>query len=179
MKLREYLINLKNRCCNHVPPQDTTHSYDLQVCPPATTICQSGIDTFTTQECTPNISKIPPIHKISHVIVPRSKRLLSLDAFRGFGKWLIFLYKTFYSSFFTIALIAMIFVNYGGGGYAQFEHSPWHGVTFADIVFPLFVWILGTSLVFSLKNALDKGVSKRTLLTKVAMRTLKLFVCFI
>lgn len=86
MKLREYLINLKNRCCNHVPPQDTTHSYDLQVCPPATTVCQSGIDTFTTQECTPNISKIPPIHKISHVIVPRSKRLLSLDAFRGFGK---------------------------------------------------------------------------------------------
>ena len=70
----------------------------------------------------------------------------------------------------------MIFVNYGGGGYAQFEHSPWHGITVADVVFPLFVWILGVSLVFSLKNALDKGVSKQTLLIKVGMRTLKLFV---
>lgn len=78
-----------------------------------------------------------------------------------------------------LALIAMIFVNYGGGGYAQFEHSPWHGITVADVVFPLFVWILGVSLVFSLKNALDKGVSKQTLLIKVAMRTLKLFVSYL
>lgn len=78
-----------------------------------------------------------------------------------------------------LALIAMVFVNYGGGGYAQFEHSSWHGVTFADIVFPLFIWILGASLILSLKNALDKGVSKRTLLVKVAMRTLKLFVGWI
>ncbi len=80
-------------------------------------------------------------------------------------------------SFLFLALIAMVFVNYGGGGYVQFEHSPWHGITFADVVLPLFVWILGASLVFSLKNAFDRGVSKRTLLMKVAMRTLKLFVC--
>jgi heparan-alpha-glucosaminide N-acetyltransferase len=72
----------------------------------------------------------------------------------------------------------MIFVNYGGGGYAQFEHVPWHGITFADIVFPFFVWMLGTSLVFSLKNSIDKSVPKRTLLKKIAIRTIKLFVSF-
>lgn len=70
----------------------------------------------------------------------------------------------------------MIFVNYGGGGYAIFEYSAWHGITVADIVFPIFVWILGASMVFSLKNSLDKGVSKRSLLIKIALRTLKLFV---
>ena len=70
----------------------------------------------------------------------------------------------------------MIFVNYGGGGYALFEYSSWHGLTFADMVFPLFVWICGASMVFSLKNGFDKGVSKRALLSKVAFRTLKLFV---
>lgn len=86
MKLREYLINLKNRCINHVPQQDCTHSYDLQACPPATTICQSGIDTINTIECNPTALKVPTMHKLSHMIVPRSKRLLSLDAFRGFGK---------------------------------------------------------------------------------------------
>ncbi|CAF1177372.1 unnamed protein product [Rotaria sp. Silwood1] len=158
MKLREYIINLKNNCFNHTPKQDCTHSYDLQTCPQTTTICQSTIDTINTIECNTNSMKLPTIHKLSHIIVPRSKRLLSLDAFRGF------------------ALIAMIFINYGGGGYAQFEHSSWHGITFADIVFPLFIWILGASLIFSLKNALDKSVSKRTLLIKVAMRTLKLFI---
>jgi heparan-alpha-glucosaminide N-acetyltransferase len=73
----------------------------------------------------------------------------------------------------------MIFINYGGGGYAQFEHAPWHGITFADIVFPFFVWMLGTSLVISLKNAHDKGVSKRTLIKKIIIRTIKLFVNFI
>ncbi len=82
MKLGEYFINLKNRCFNHVPPQESTHSYDLQACPPVTTLCQSGIDTINTNEG----SKIPIIHKVSQIIVPRSKRLLSLDAFRGFGK---------------------------------------------------------------------------------------------
>ena len=70
----------------------------------------------------------------------------------------------------------MIFVNYGGGGYAQFEHVSWHGITCADIVFPLFVWILGISLILSLKNAIDKDISKCKLLRKVAIRTIKLFV---
>jgi heparan-alpha-glucosaminide N-acetyltransferase len=69
----------------------------------------------------------------------------------------------------------MIFVNYGSGGYAQFDHAPWHGITFADIVFPFFIWMLGTSLVISLKNAVEKGVPKRTLLKKIAVR-IKLFV---
>ncbi|CAF0896915.1 unnamed protein product [Adineta steineri] len=153
MKVREHLLNLKNKCLKRVPPQESSQSYDLQACPP--TVVHDA--TITTDGTTP-VTQLPPIHKISNVIVPRSKRLLSLDAFRGF------------------ALIAMIFINYGGGGYAEFEHAPWHGITFADIVFPFFIWMLGTSLVFSLKNAIDKGVSKQTLIKKIAIRTIKLFL---
>lgn len=70
----------------------------------------------------------------------------------------------------------MIFVNYGGGSYAQFDHGPWHGITFADLVFPFFVWMMGTSLVISLKNSADKEVKKRSSLFKTFTRTLKLFV---
>jgi hypothetical protein len=77
MKLREHLLNLKNHCFKNVPPQEPTHSYDLQVCPPT---------VINTTDANPSIPKLPPIHKVSNVIVPRSKRLLSLDAFRGFGK---------------------------------------------------------------------------------------------
>ena len=36
----------------------------------------------------------------------------------------------------------MIFVNYGGGGYWQFAHSDWNGLTVADLVFPWYVSIL-------------------------------------
>ena len=43
----------------------------------------------------------------------------------------------------------MIFVNYGGGGYWFFNHSPWNGITVADLVFPWFVWIMGVSIVYS------------------------------
>lgn len=89
MKLREQLLKFKNRCFNQVPPQESTHSYDLQACPPATTICQSNVDTISTVDCTNNVSKLPPIHKVSHVIVPRSKRLLSLDTFRGLGNRIV------------------------------------------------------------------------------------------
>lgn len=46
-------------------------------------------------------------------------------------------------------LVVMIFVNYGGGGYWFFAHSLWNGLTVADLVFPLFVWIMGTSMTLS------------------------------
>ena len=46
----------------------------------------------------------------------------------------------------------MIFVNYGGGGYYFFDHAPWNGLTFADLLFPWFVWIMGTSMAISMKG---------------------------
>ena len=35
-----------------------------------------------------------------------------------------------------LSLVIMVFVNYDGGGYWFFEHSPWNGLTVADLVFP-------------------------------------------
>jgi hypothetical protein len=80
MKLREYLIDLKNHCFKYVPPQESAHSYDLQASPPATTI-----EPINPTNENPIMAKLPPIQKASNVVVPRSKRLLSLDAFRGFS----------------------------------------------------------------------------------------------
>jgi heparan-alpha-glucosaminide N-acetyltransferase len=84
----------------------------------------------------------------------KTKRLSSLDTFRG------------------IALLLMIFVNYGGGGYWFFEHASWNGLTLAgncslvfvffshimcfllDLVFPWFMWIMGVSMALSFSNIL-------------------------
>jgi len=65
---------------------------------------------------------------------PSTRRLLSLDAFRGA----------------TIA--AMILVNDAGDdkvAYWPLLHAPWHGWTPTDLVFPFFLFMVGMSLTFS------------------------------
>jgi hypothetical protein len=96
MKFREYLINLTNRCFKRVPPQESTHTYDLQAC--------TTNDTINVTDGNPTITKLPPIQKVSGVIVPRSKRLSSLDAFRGFGKTnKFFFFKKIFLLFFLFS----------------------------------------------------------------------------
>ena len=90
---------------------------------------------------------------------PESSRLLSLDVFRGI----------------TIAL--MIVVNSPGDHktYAWLEHSVWDGCTFADLVFPFFVFILGVSSVFTLSKLRKQGLGLNPLLRKIVKRSVFLF----
>ncbi|XP_077999350.1 heparan-alpha-glucosaminide N-acetyltransferase-like [Glandiceps talaboti] len=88
---------------------------------------------------------------------PRSQRLKSLDTFRG------------------ISIVIMIFVNLGGGEYWFFQHSRWNGLTVADLVFPWFVFIMGTSIVLAFNALLKKGASKGRLFFKIVKRTIILF----
>ncbi|XP_031727819.1 heparan-alpha-glucosaminide N-acetyltransferase isoform X1 [Anarrhichthys ocellatus] len=87
-----------------------------------------------------------------------SKRLRSLDTFRGFS------------------LVIMVFVNYGGGRYWFFRHESWNGLTVADLVFPWFVFIMGTSIALSINSMLRAGSTRRSLLRKVAWRSAQLFI---
>jgi len=89
---------------------------------------------------------------------PQSRRLKSLDIFRGL----------------TVAL--MIFVNAGSGGYVYLKHVPWNGLSLADLVFPWFLWIMGFSLVLSLNSQLRRGARRRDILWKAARRSLALVI---
>lgn len=65
-----------------------------------------------------------------------SSRLLSLDAFRGF------------------AIAGMLFVNNPGTWDPavvphQLMHAEWHGCTFADLIFPFFLFIVGVAMPIS------------------------------
>jgi predicted acyltransferase len=86
-------------------------------------------------------------------------RLTALDVFRGI----------------TIAL--MIIVNNPGGAayYSFLQHATWNGLTFADIVFPFFIFIVGAAIPFSLTKRIDQGTSKKKLFVVVVRRTLILF----
>ncbi|KAM9194783.1 heparan-alpha-glucosaminide N-acetyltransferase isoform 2-T2 [Dugong dugon] len=85
-------------------------------------------------------------------------RLRCVDTFRG------------------IALILMVFVNYGGGKYWYFRHASWNGLTVADLVFPWFVFIMGSSIFLSMTSILQQGCSKFKLLGKIAWRSF-LLIC--
>lgn len=82
-------------------------------------------------------------------------RIVSVDIFRG------------------LTIVLMILVNTPGtwsSVYAPFLHAPWHGYTPTDLVFPFFLFIVGTSIVFAYKN---KKTETRTY-RKITIRTLKL-----
>ncbi|KAM8924659.1 heparan-alpha-glucosaminide N-acetyltransferase-like [Pelodytes ibericus] len=88
-----------------------------------------------------------------NVNAPKSRRLRSLDTFRGFS------------------LTTMVFVNYGGGGYWFFQHAPWNGLTVADLVMPWFVFIIGTSVALAFNAMLRRKVSRLKLVWKLTWRT--------
>lgn len=87
-------------------------------------------------------------------------RLYSLDVFRG------------------LAIALMILVNSPGNktAYPWLVHASWNGCTFADVVFPFFIMIVGMSTVFSLTNQLSKGASETQLLMHIFKRSIYLFM---
>jgi predicted acyltransferase len=53
-----------------------------------------------------------------------------------------------------LAIVGMVLVNAApptNSIYAPLVHAPWHGWTLADTIFPLFLFIVGLSITFSLK----------------------------
>lgn len=94
-----------------------------------------------------------------------SKRILSVDVFRGM----------------TVAL--MILVNNPGTWSAifkPFRHAKWHGWTPTDMVFPFFLFIVGTSIVLAYSSKKNnnnlKGAYKKTLIRSLKLIGLGLFL---
>ncbi|KAF4804991.1 heparan-alpha-glucosaminide N-acetyltransferase [Turdus rufiventris] len=75
-----------------------------------------------------------------------------------------------------LSLVIMVFVNYGGGKYWFFKHESWNGLTVADLVFPWFVFIMGTSIALALGSMLRWGSSKWKVLRKILWRSFVLIL---
>ena len=58
----------------------------------------------------------------------------------------------------------------------QVEHNPWAGFTFYDLIFPLFLFIIGAVIPFSLSKRLKKGESKKRLYFHIIKRSLILIL---
>src|SRR5574337_1289990 len=80
-----------------------------------------------------------------------SKRLMSVDALRGFDMfWIIG------ADSLVAALNRMSHTPVTSFLAGQLEHADWAGFHFYDLIFPLFVFIVGVSLVFSLTKTIEQ-----------------------
>lgn len=104
---------------------------------------------------------IPP------VVTAKPERLVSIDALRGFDMLFISGGGTF-----LVLLENKTGLPWVDWVARQLEHPAWNGFTFYDFIFPLFLFIAGVSLPFSLNRGLASGLSKTDLYRKVFVRML-------
>ena len=93
-------------------------------------------------------------------MIPQNKRLISLDALRGF----------------TIA--AMIVVNYPGSEdhvFFTLRHTLWNGLSLTDQVAPYFLFFVGMSITLAYSTRLAEGASRSTLYKRIVIRSLKIY----
>jgi predicted acyltransferase len=92
----------------------------------------------------------------------RPARLKSLDIFRG------------------ASIASMIVVNSPGSredSYPQLLHAAWNGWTFADTIFPCFLFIVGVSLTLSTAARVEAQSDRASLLWHAVRRSVLLFAC--
>ena len=58
---------------------------------------------------------------------------------------------------------------------AQLEHATWEGVHFYDVIYPLFLFLIGVSIVFSLDRARRRD-GKAAVVGRILRRGLLLYV---
>src|SRR6185437_1803029 len=76
----------------------------------------------------------------------------------------------------TLALMIVVNNQMGEGkSYAQLLHAAWDGLTLTDVVFPTFMFVVGTALSFTLERYEVQGDA--AVLRKVATRTALIFLC--
>ena len=100
-----------------------------------------------------------------------TERLVSLDALRGFdmfwitaGEGLIF------------SLAAFTGWPFFAWAKTQMQHVPWEGFVFYDMIFPLFLFIAGVSMPFSILKRKKRGDSLKSIYWHLVKRLLLLLL---
>lgn len=97
------------------------------------------------------------------------RRLDSLDALRGFDMfWITGGQKLVFALATTSGWPIFIWMN------NQMHHVPWHGFAFYDMIFPLFLFLAGVSMPFSVAHGKARGDSRKKLYQKAFKRMILL-----
>lgn len=98
-------------------------------------------------------------------------RLTSLDALRGLDMLFLVgisgvfqaLGKSYDNAFFDLLA-------------SQCQHTVWHGFHTYDLIFPLFIFMVGVSMPFAISKRIDDGYNRKKLYIHIARRSLLLFI---
>jgi len=106
-----------------------------------------------------------------------TKRLVSLDALRGFVMFLLLGGGEIGHAGFLSALSAAIKQPWAQALYHQLQYSRWGDVVHVkDLIRPLFIFVVGVAMPYSFHKRLSLGDSKRRLYGHVLQRTAILFL---
>ena len=99
-----------------------------------------------------------------------TQRLTSLDALRGFDMfWILGADSFVYALHETSNNLVTKFLA------AQLDHAEWEGFHFYDLIFPMFVFIMGVSTVFSLTKIIERE-GRAAAVKRVLKRGVLLFI---
>jgi predicted acyltransferase len=99
------------------------------------------------------------------------KRVASIDALRGFDMFWIAGGESIIHAIYKVWPGA-----FTGALNSQFEHVAWAGFRFYDLIFPLFLFVVGLVLPFSLTRRMEEGASRPQLYRHLFQRFLTLFL---
>jgi predicted acyltransferase len=108
--------------------------------------------------------------RLSHAVAP-AERIVSIDALRGFDMFWIAGGGPMVYEFFK--LFANPLPSWLEG---QFDHVQWQGFVAWDLIMPLFLFIVGASMPFSIGKRLAQGDGRRSIYLKVIYRVLLLWI---
>src|SRR5262249_49166897 len=98
------------------------------------------------------------------------ERIQSIDALRGFDMFWIIGGDALFR-----AIGKWSGTTWGGVCCDQLEHVEWAGFHFYDLIFPLFLFLVGTVIPFSLDSARRRGAPMGALYGRIIRRTVLLF----
>ena len=98
---------------------------------------------------------------------PSRNRLLALDVFRGLTMFLLIGESTHLYSHLVAPALQGSFIHALG---TQFDHHPWNGLRFWDLIQPFFMFIVGVALPFSVANRESRGESRGRIVRHAFLR---------
>ena len=126
---------------------------------------------------------------------PKSGRLMSIDALRGFDMfWIVgghglvlaalAVFIKYYPDFFRFLepkgllepFVKLRLADFYSSVRYQMSHPAWEGFSAWDMIMPLFLFIVGVVMPFSFAKRIERGATKADLYRKIFFRTLILFI---
>jgi predicted acyltransferase len=106
-------------------------------------------------------------------VKPKKKRLLSIDALRGFDMFWILGAESLFAALFIVTgwPILAVFAD-------QMQHTAWNGFSAYDLIFPLFIFLSGVSLGIAAKPLSSYDPQKAKLIVLSGIKRLTLLISF-